>query len=222
MPDIPDIVDRSYNEVLDMPKRLRLSTELNTQGIETVCKNLSSFHSKSFGHLSYLPEYAEALQAIPAKVLFNIRDPRDIVISEYENGLRHLRENRKGKPLWDFLDKDDNKFTFEKDDVIAELIIYASCRWKRWIGWLDHDFVYPVKYEDLRLNPTETISNMCTWLAPFECDPVGHMIIRAQPKPGNPTFRKGVPGEWKERFTKQHIKLSELLLSPIIKRLGYG
>ena len=221
LPDVPNVVDRSYNEMLDMPKYLHLSTEINQSGMKEVVEKLRTFNGKLMGHLTYLPEYAEALQAQPTKVLFNIRDPRDVVIAEYESGLRHLREGRKAKPLWDFVDDRDGKSAFEREDVIAELIVYAAARWPRWLGWLDHDFVLPVKYEDLRLKPIETITSICIWLVPFQCDQISHLAIRAQPKSTNPTFRRGIPGEWKEKFTEKHRKLSEELLTPIIERLGY-
>lgn len=218
------VVDRSWNCWIDVPERYRLNQKINWPGVEETVRNLQTFRdgsSKAFGHLSYLPEFAKVFERTKTKVLFNIRDPRDVVVAEYENAMRHYREGRKGSPLWNYLDGDDGKFLYEKDDPISELIILAAARWPRWTGWLDHDFVMPVKYEDLRLKQKETIEKIIEFLNGFGCAPVHEMMRRAQPRQDNPTFRRGIPGEWKIKFEFHHIKLANELLRDIIERLGY-
>jgi hypothetical protein len=168
-----------------------------------------------------MPEYAEVLERTNTKVLFNFRDPRDVVIAEYENAQKYRREEREGSPLWNFMDAEDGVFLYDKEDPISELIILAAARWPRWLGWLDHDFVMPVKYEDLRLQPKNTIEKMIAFLGGFECASVREMMKRALPKSSTPTFRRGVPGEWHEKFEPHHVELAEELLKDVVEKMGY-
>jgi len=220
----PDVVDRGHSVWVDVPDRFGLNKEINWAGVAETANNLRVFKhgsSKAFGHIAYMPEYAQVLKETHTRVLFNIRDPRDVVIAEYENARRVFRENPKASPLWNFYDKEAKKFIFEKEDPIVDLIVLASARWPRWLGWMDHDFVKVVKYEDLRLRPKETVEGLIEWLGGFGCSSLDTMIRNAQPKAGNPTFRKGAPGEWAEKFKPHHTKLAKELLSDVMERMGY-
>ena len=221
---IPDVVDRSWNCWINAPKRYGLNSEINQAGVNEVIRNLMVFKRKAtraFGHLSYLAAFAEVFKEVDTKVLFNIRDPRDVIVAEFENAKRHYRDGKNGMPLYNFLDSEDDTYLFDKKDPITELIILANARWPRWLGWLDHDFVMPVKYEDLRLETRETVQRIIDFLVGEGCPPIDVMVNRAAPQPGNPTFRRGVPGEWKTAFNSHHVKLSEELLKDIIETLGY-
>ena len=219
----PDVVDRSLNEVINVPAKYGLNTEINLAGVYETVENLRVFKfdsSKAFGHLSYMPEYAKVLEETDTKVLFNIRDPRDVVIAEYENALRKFKQGD-NMPLWNFYDSGKDEYLFRSKDPIAELIVLAAARWPRWLGWLDHDFVKPVKYEDLRLRTRETVEELIEWLNGVGCSDVDTMVKNTIPKPRNPTFRKGNVGDWKTVFTLHHIELADKMLSGIIERLGY-
>jgi hypothetical protein len=224
LPNIPDVVDRSWNCWINAPERYGLNRKINQKGLAEVITNLRTFKhgaTKAFGHLSYTPEYAEVFMETHTKVLFNIRDPRDVIVSEYENAKRHYAEGRKEMALYNFLDKEDGICLFDKDDPITELIILAGARWPNWLGWLKHDFVLPVKYEDLRLNIQEASEKIFRWLEGTNCNSIAEMVKKAQPDSSNPTFRKGLVGEWKTTFEPHHVKLSEKLLGGIIEALGY-
>ncbi len=110
LPNIPDVVDRSWNCWINAPERYGLNKQINQAGLLETTMNLRQFkHSavKAFGHLSYTPEYAKVFMDTDTKVLFNIRDPRDVIVAEYGNAQRHYAEKRKGGPLYNFLDKED-------------------------------------------------------------------------------------------------------------------
>lgn len=221
---IPDVVDRGHNQYIDVPERFGVNREINWEGVKETVESLRVFRNKSekaFGHIAYMPEYAQVLKETNTKVLFNTRDPRDIVIAEYENGMRHLRADPQFPPLWDFFDKEAGKRIFKKQDPITDLIILAGARWPHWLGWLEHDFVKQVKYENLRLRPKETIEELIDWLDGFGCSTVDTMMRNALPGPKSPTFRKGAPGEWAEKFKPHHTKLAKELLTDVMNKLGY-
>ena len=220
---IPDVVDRSWQDWVDVPKRYRLNTEINREGIIETVKNLRTFKhqsNKAFGHLTYLPEYAKVLEETDTRVLFNTRDPRDVIVSEYENAKRKVSAGDK-MPLHNFYDAEEEKFLYDHDDPITELIIFAAARWPRWIGWLDHDFVKQIKYENLRLRTLETTREIFDWVRGTGCESADKMAQKAKPVPSNPTFRKGAPGEWLIKFEPHHVELADELLGDVIEKLGY-
>jgi hypothetical protein len=220
---MPDVVDRGHSNWVDVPEQYGLNREINWAGVEETTKNLRTFKhhsSMAFGHLAYMPEYAELFEETDTKVLFNVRDPRDVIVAEYENAMRKIQDGDK-MPLWNFFDTKAEKGIFEKEDPITDLIILAAARWPRWLGWLDHDFTLKVKYEDLRLNTYETAKEIFQWVRSVGVLDPRALAEGTKPKPENPTFRRGVPGEWKEKFSIEHAKLSMELLGDVIERLGY-
>ena len=85
MDQIPHLIDHSNIQFKGADKwGMPASRFPNPRYLETI-EELRNFTGKRFGHISYMPEYAEAIQAKPTKVVFNVRDPRDVVIAEYEN-----------------------------------------------------------------------------------------------------------------------------------------
>jgi len=217
---LEDVVDRSHNGTKDLPEYVGLKRTLCTEGIEVTAKRLREFGGNLFGHISYLPEYAEAIQVQPTKVLFNVRDPRDVVVAEYHNILK-VSEKDPRHALWNFTMASIGTDVLYSGDPIKYLIEFAACRWPNWLGWLKHDFVLKVKYEDLRLNGLETLQKIGEWLAPeIKINPAWNFEL-LKPKRRNPTFRKGTPGDWKETFTDKHKEQAEKQLGDIIVKLGY-
>lgn len=221
---MPDVVNRGHQEWTTAPSRFQLNREINWEGVEETIQNLRFFRgssNKAFGHVAYLPEYAQVLEETETRVIFNFRDPRDVIVAEFENAKRMKRKSPNDSPLWNFFDVDAGKRIFEKDDPIPDLIELAAARWYHWLGWLDHDFVMPLKYEDMRLNPQETAEKLFEWTKEIVGKDVDALMRGAIPRPANPTFRRGIPGEWKEQFTYEHKEIARELLSDIIIKLGY-
>jgi hypothetical protein len=215
-----DIVDRSHNGTHNLPDYVGLENTIDKDGILVTVNALEEFYKGKFGHVSYLPEYAVAIQKKPTKVLFNIRDPRDIIVSEYYNMMKLFSRGNSDHALWNFRMK-DSRTVYGSGDPIKYLIEFASCRWLNWLGWMKHDFVYTVKYEDLRLNGIETLEKIKEFLAPEITINTAWNFEHLKPRHGNPTFRRGVPGEWKDVFTDEHKKQAAEQLGATIRKLGY-
>jgi len=225
-PDMPQIIDEaSVNLRGQGIERFGLSpaplpSELSAKTVET----LRSFPGKAFGHVAYLPEYAEALQVQPTKVILNVRDPRDVVIAEYESILKtRAMGGSEGEGLWNFhIPEEGNRLLIDTADPISWLIRLAALRWPNWLGWMKHDFVRVVHYETLRLRTAECVHEMLEWLGPEIPTRAEHLMAMQSGNVKAPTFRKGLVGEHRTRFTKEHWRLSNELLGPILKRLGYN
>jgi hypothetical protein len=222
---MPDVVDRAHSTYIDVPDRFGLNKDINWGGVTETANNLRQFkhgENKAFGHLAYMPEYEKVFRETDTKVIFNVRDPRDVIVAEYENARRKLEADPKSIPLWDFYDEEAGMRIFQKPDPITDLIIFAAARWPHWLGWLDCDFVLKIKYEDLRLRKTETVQKIFEFAQPAGIPDQRALAKGTEPKPQNPTFRKGTPGDWKITFKLHHMELAEKLLMDTMERLGYA
>lgn len=185
---------------------------------------LQSFPHRAFGHITYFPEYAAATQVQPTKVLFNMRDPRDVIVAEFEN-MRRKREAGYGT-FRGFLDMDifengEQTRVTDRPDPIMDLIEMASYRWPHWLGWAGHDFVIPVHYEELRLRPWPTVQAIFEQIQPVSIPGPVWMLKNLHPHPTNPTFRKGLVGEWKRYFKPRHIAKAKRLMGDFMEEMGY-
>jgi len=232
MPECPSIVDRSGmgNKGMDdwgFPSGIYPRPKMS----ET-CDVLRTFnkhgrdHVRAFGHVAYLPEYAEAVQTASTKVVFNVRDPRDVIIAEIAHIKKFEREGRISHAWLNYKRESDDKRINEIADPITEMIMIAAAKWKNWIGWLDHDFVTRLQFEELRLRPLETANWLTEQLKPVVLPKSPPQMVEAAAagrKPGSltPSFRKGKVGEWKSLFKAHHKKLAYELMGEIIERLGY-
>ena len=80
----------------------------------------------------------------------------------------------------------------------------------------------PVRFEELRLDRRATIEKIKAFVAPHGTAPTEEMLGKASPTDVNPTFRKGLVGEWETTFQDHHKEMAEELLRPIMERLGYA
>lgn len=218
------VVDRSGQEFTEFPSIYQVPREPSPSPNDATINALTTFEARAFGHITYFPEYASATQAEPTKVLFNVRDPRDVIVAEYEN-IRRYREKSPDGGCWMDVDVRENGHVvrlFERDDPIADLIRIAARRWPVWLGWMEHDFVLTVRYEDLRLQPWPTVNKIFDWVQPSLIPGPEQLLKKRHPTPTNPTFRKGNVGDWKQYFSVDNIRLAKKLLTPIMDRLGYS
>jgi len=206
------IVDRSNHPMTYVSKYVGTAPKINKDGVKKTVNALQKMPGKAFGHVSFLPEYLKVLNEQPTKIIFNIRDPRDVIVSEYHNMLS-------GKSEWLNFWLPEKQCKVLDDDPISHLIDFAT-RWEAWTGWMFHTSVYVVRYEDLRMNGANTCLELAEWLLPYEIDPKA-VAENLLPKKLNPTFRKGGIGDWNWEFSDEHKKKTEKVLGHIIDKLGY-
>lgn len=227
MPECPMIQERSGVQIIGMDEFIKRAQKgPDPAGHKKTTEDLRTFSNRAFGHIAYHPGYADAIQATPTKVVFNMRDPRDVIVSELEMIRKHQRLGTIEHAWHNYKRFSDGIRVIDRPNPIAELIYIASIKWKNWIGWLDHEYTVPLKFEDLRLKPDETVAKLCAALKGCNLPKTPGEMIRSTevgrtPGKSVPTFRKGAVGDWKTYFTSKETDLAAGLLGPIMERLGY-
>lgn len=179
---------------------------------------LKTFSDKAYGHITYREEYDEVLRG-NTEILFNVRDPRDIIMAEVHNAERKYEQGEKNH-AWMNIDTGNGEVIFDDPNPIPYLIHVASVRWKYWLGWLDFPDVHLIRYEDIRLKPVETFIEHKDL---FNRHGVGfeHFMKHIKPKKKNPTFISGRVGDWRAFFSKEEKVYAQNMLGSTIEKLGY-
>ena len=195
-----------------------------------------SFQKSLFhGHIQYNPRLKN--------VCALHRDGRDIIVSLY---FHSLFQNDKNSPLLVDRCRSDLPFN-DYEDVqrnLPEFIEYVYERdarsrspfrftWPQFVqGWQSHGSVH-ARYEDLIHKGEEELARIVSILAK---DPVDHARIaqvyskysfknQSDRQPGkedlNSFMRKGVPGDWKEKFTPEAAEVFIRYAGDQLIALGY-
>lgn len=200
-------------------------------------RNSAVRFEKAVHHAHYL--YSPLLK----NVVVVMRDGRDIVVSYYyymlfENDRASPVVVRNARKALNFKDYDDIKenlprfleYLFDKQ---ARSISPFQFTWPKFVrSWIDRDVV-TVKYEDLINDGIGEFSNVILQLTRNCPDRrriesvIDKFSFRAQTSrsPGeeikNQFLRKGVPGDWKEKFTRSAAKLFDQIAGQELQVLGY-
>lgn len=220
MNQMVDIVDRSGIGHQGLEAWGFTGERPNPAKAETI-GSLEAFSDMAFGHVAYLPEYHAALMKRPTRIIMNLRDPRDTIVAEWEHTLGMIAKGEKRMAWLNYRRVSDGKLLSDLEDPISELIKIDAIIWQNWLGWLDHEEVIPVRYEDLRLHPRTTVAVLRSRLEGISMTSDDVMVAGLAPRRRNPSFRKGLVGEWKEYFKDHHVALAKKLLTPVMDRMGY-
>mgnify|MGYP001122442902 CR=1 FL=1 len=100
-------------------------------------------------------------------------------------------------------------------------------RFEPYLGWLEQDFVMPVRFEVLIHNRRRTLEQMLDHLEaggyrlPTSRERALETFERAIDPTRSPTFREGKTGAWREHFTAEHRALFAQVSGDLLQRLGY-
>jgi len=100
-------------------------------------------------------------------------------------------------------------------------------RYQSYIGWLVKPQVHCVKFEDMILQQESTLRGILDYLmergASINCSPERAVDIiqnHIEPKKSG-TFRKGVPGGWREHFSDENKQVFIQTAGGLLQQLGY-
>lgn len=174
-------------------------------------------------HQPHHSAYEEFYRERGDKVIFLYRDLRDVIVSH----AMYVDKWAGHRSYFNF-PIGEGKFLAKADDRIMELIKRSRWLYERYLGWLEVDFVLPLKYEEL-VNPDGSknpegfqkfIDYLGNYAGTLECKSPKQMINRIDPNSCN-TYRKGVVGDWKNHFKDKHIKIFWQTCGNIMRELGY-
>ncbi len=178
-------------------------------------------------HLFARPEAIKPVCSPKFAPYFIFRDPRDVVVSHVfyvtDMEARHVHHDYY-RSLPDF-DSRLKTSILGRPDTDIEFPNIAD-RFAPYLGWLDHNEVLTIHFEDLIHDRATTLTRIMGHLLTRAALPTPRQLIlealetSINPKK-SPTFRSGKTGEWVKYFTDEHKKIFKEAAGDLLVRLGY-
>jgi hypothetical protein len=168
------------------------------------------------GHLAYVQAVESVFQILGFGLMFVYRDLRDVIVSQ----------------AYHFMSEDEVRFIFKHRDYYQgmskeEIMLRAINgdenidgiieRWEKFAGWLDCDWILPMRYEEMVLKRERAAKRFFEYVYNKALEDSGvevqklddrirkaalHCILaESEQKEMSVTFRKGKVGQWKHEFT---------------------
>lgn len=178
-------------------------------------------------HLFARPEAMTRICSLHFIPYFIFRDPRDVVVSHVfyvtDMEARHVHHDYY-QSLPDFNAR-LNVSILGRPDADIEFPNIAD-RFAPYLGWLDHDEVLAIHFEDLINDRASALTRiMDHFLARTPLQTPRQLILDSLESSINPsrspTFRSGKAGEWKKHFTEEQKKIFKDVAGNLLIRLGY-
>jgi len=141
------------------------------------------------------------------------RDPRDAMLSAYENGQRALQ---KGRP---------NAFSHLTDFEASMAFMLEYLR--IWEEWITCPQVLHTRYEDLKDNYDGEVQRLVTFLGLEAQNPAVQTVIeryrpeKARLEQKGVHFRQGKSGRFRQKLTPEQQHLLAQKFEPYLRRMGY-
>ncbi len=172
----------------------------------------SSLHS----HLKYTKESEDLLLNKEYKVLFNMRDPRDLAVAR-AYWIKALPEYFPGS-----IDQ-------TLQEILTNNIVNIANFYNTWLPWMDYPYVLTIRFEDLvgskgRGNDSRqlaTVKAIAKHLSVELSEERAQEIATDLFGITKNTFRKGQIGAWKHEFTAEHKELFKQYGGELLIKLGY-
>ena len=195
-------------------------------------------HGNNFamkGHIGYSEEILNFIKTNNIKVLFIIRDPRDVVCSTIR-WVTDLRKNWDANEYFSGLEKEDqlsyaikgmpsiSPFSDNDSFVLWEQSIVE--RYKLITPWANNENACFLKYEELSGNLgeklfNESIERVIKFLSIEDVAVVKKLKNNLIDKK-SPTFHSGKSGEWRNEFSKKNIEeFIEIGGENLVKKFNY-
>jgi sulfotransferase 6B1 len=178
-------------------------------------------------HLFAQPEAVRRVCSSRFVPYFIFRDPRDVVVSHVfyvtDMEARHVHHDYY-QALPDF-DARLKVSILGRPDAGVEFPDIAA-RFAPYLGWLDHDEVLAIHFEDLINDRDLALTRIMEHLLTRAPLPTTRQLIldslesSINPK-RSPTFRSGKTGEWKKYFKEEHKKIFKEVAGDLLVKLGY-
>lgn len=200
----------------DIPRPITFDHPLPDAPTLDMLRHASIF---TYGHPPFHPVYLEAIRQRGHDLVFLQRDPRDVIVS-WAYWIR-----RSGEAGGGLLNPEVSRGVRVSDtpDPIKHLIRIAPAHLSRYLPWLETADVV-VRFEDLaenrlagfnRLFAAMSVEVQATMQSPR------HMLIRSFIR-RSVTYRRGLVGEWRTHFTREHNRIINRTCGAVMDALGYA
>ena len=183
-----------------------------------------------YGYLHAEEPYLSKLTQPGIATIFIHRDPRDMIVSH----VYYATDMYPGHGMYTYY----NQHLSSIEERINAAIIGVKepgyelssvrQRYDHYRGWLDQPDVLSVKFEDLILDRKITLGKILNYVEKrgFQLrmeftESVKILENSIQPKKSG-TFRKGIPGNWREVFTDENIATFNRVAGNLLQEFGYG
>jgi len=165
------------------------------------------------------------------KIIYLTRDPRDIAVSAFFRNKIIYKKNKGPQQLRMTSLKDLTKQILLQIKIISFSL--TAVKWKKYVLAWENVSKYNVRYEDLSINTFESLKSILDYLKVEINDNLISEAIenfsfkkltnrkKGEEDVENPEFRKGVIGDYKNHFTKYHLKLFKWICGDVSKGFGY-
>lgn len=182
-----------------------------------------------YGYIGAQDPFIDALSRPGRATVFLYRDPRDMIISHIfyatqmhpGHWMRHYYTERLHT-----MEERINAAIQGVDEPGSELTEVRK-RYEGYLGWLDQDGVLSLRFEDLIQDREATLGLLLDYLEKRGFTPTAprqtaiETLSSAIAPRKSGTFRKGVPGNWKEHFTEANKAIFKGKTGDLLITLGY-
>jgi len=181
-----------------------------------------------YGYLHAREPYLSLLTQPGQATIFIYRDPRDMLVSHIFYAT-DLYEEHGMHAYYERMDRMEDRLNAAIEGV-ADPKFYLSNvreRYDVYLGWLDQPEILCLRFEDLVLEQEVTLAKLLGYLEVRGLDlqipreqAVAHLQAGIAPQKSG-TFRRGLPGNWREHFTDANKARFKAVAGDLLVRLGY-
>lgn len=182
-----------------------------------------------YGYLQAKTPFVEALTRHGMASIFVYRDPRDMIVSHVFYATQMYPGHGMHRYYTEELDSMEERINAAIAGVTEEGSELSSVkdRYAGYSGWFAVPDVLCLRFEDLILDQERSFNEILDYLGRRGFTPhVNHQdavesmaAVVAPQKSG--TFRRGIPGTWREYFTAENIRQFKLVTGELLVQLGY-
>ncbi len=187
-----------------------------------------------FGHLPWSLSFANALKSEGFRILFMVRDLRDVLVS-HAHYVTYTYTAHQFHRYFKSLDSDEERLMAAIVGV-PEHCYPGGVLPKAWenqieqlVPWVDDPGCLTVRFEDLVGSAgggsddkqIKTVASIVNHLGIELHEEVVEEIARNAYYTGSRTFRRGQIGGWKNHFTEEHKRVFKKTRGDILIKLGY-